>query len=179
MAVSAGTVRRLTEAAGSVQVAQQEAAVVAMEAGQLATPESVPEKMVYAVDGAMVPLVGGEWAEVRTLAIGEASVPETADQEKKAVTQQLSYFSRLLDADSFARAALIETERRGLYQAREAAAVGDGVEWVQSFSDYHRPDAVRILDFPHAAERFTTIYQATRNEAWNWARNGPPNSASA
>lgn len=160
VAVSAATVRRLTEAAGSVQVAQQEAVVVAMEAGQLVTPESVPEKMVYAVDGAMVPLVGGEWAEVRTLAIGEASVQETADQEKDAVTQQLSYFSRLLDADSFARAALVETERCGLYQARQAAAVGDGAEWVQSFSDYHRPDAVRILDFPHAAERFTTIYQA-------------------
>ena len=164
VAVSRATVRRLTEAAGSVQVAQQEAAVVAMEAGQLVVLEQVPPKMVYAVDGAMVPLVGGEWAEVRTLAIGEAAVQTTADSGLEAVTQHLSYFSRLLDAESFARAALVETERRGLYQAQQAAAVGDGAEWVQSFSDYHRSDALRILDFPHAAERFTTIYQACQEQ---------------
>lgn len=160
VAISAATVRRLTETAGRMQVEQQEAAVVAMEAGQMVVPESVPQKMVYAVDGAMVPLVGGEWAEVRTLAIGEAGVQERAEGDSEAMTQHLSYFSRLLDADSFARAALVETERRGLHQAQQAAAVGDGAEWVQSFSDYHRPDAVRILDFPHAAERFTTIVQA-------------------
>lgn len=164
VALSTATVRRLTEAAGSVQVAQQEAAVVAMEAGQLVVPEQVPEKMVYAVDGAMVPLVGGEWAEVRTLAIGEATVQQTTESKPEQATQCLSYFWRLLDAESFARAALVETERRGLYQALQAAAVGDGAEWVQSFSDYHRPDALRILDFPHAAERFTTIYQACREQ---------------
>lgn len=164
VAVSAATVRRLTEAAGGVQVEQQEAAVAAMEAGQLVVPEHVSPKLVYGVDGAMVPLVGGEWAEVRTLAIGEVGLAETAEEDKGAPTQHLSYFSRLLDADSFARAALVETERRGLYQADQAAAVGDGAEWVQSFSDYHRPDAVRILDFPHAAERFSTIYQACQEQ---------------
>lgn len=165
VAVSEATVRRLTEAAGSVQVAQQEAAVVAMEAGQLTvSPQGVPEKMVYAVDGAMVPLIGGEWAEVRTLAIGEVGQQETPEGDREAVTERLSYFSRRLDADSFARAALVETERRGLYQACQAAAVGDGAEWVQRFSDYHRPDAVRILDFPHAAERFTTISQRCQEQ---------------
>jgi len=164
VAVSEATVRRLTEAAGSVQVAQQEAAVAAMEAGELVTPEHVPQKMVYAVDGAMVPLVGGEWAEVRTLAVGEVFLQQTAEGDSKATTAHLSYFSRLQDAGRFTRAALVETERRGLYQARQAAAVGDGAEWVQSFNDYHRPDAVRILDFPHAAERFTAIYQACQEQ---------------
>jgi hypothetical protein len=112
----------------------------------------------------MVPLVGGEWAEVRTLAVGEAHLPQTAEGDRAATTEHLSYFSRLQDADSFTRAALVETERRGLYQARAVAAVGDGAEWVQSFNDYHRPDAVRILDFPHAAERFTAIYQACQEQ---------------
>lgn len=31
-------------------------------------------------------------------------------------------------------------------------AVTDGAEWIQKFIDHHRFDAVRILDFPHAAE---------------------------
>lgn len=162
--VSAATARRLTEAAGRIQVDQQEAAVAAMEAGRLVRPQHVAEKVAFAVDGAMVPLVGGEWAEVRTLAIGEVDGPTADSSRKEQAVQHLSYFSRLLDADSFARAALVETERRGLYQAAQAAAVGDGAEWVQSFTDYHRPDALRILDFAHAAERFTTIYQACQEQ---------------
>lgn len=28
--------------------------------------------------------------------------------------------------------------------------MSDGAEWIQGFVDCHRPDAVRILDFPHA-----------------------------
>jgi len=40
------------------------------------------------------------------------------------------------------------------------AAVTDGAEWVQGFIDLHRPDAVRILDFPHAAQRLAPIAQA-------------------
>jgi hypothetical protein len=70
---------------------------------------------------------------------------------------QLSYFSRLTDHESFERLALVETHRRGLTQAKDVAAVVDGAEWIQGFIDYHRPDAVRILDFAHAAEYLNTL----------------------
>ena len=105
----------------------------------------------------MVPLLGGAWQEVRTLVIGQAGVKHNHRGERITYTHSLSYFSRLMDAQTFQRAALAETERRGLYRAGQAAIVGDGAEWVQGFADYHRPDAVRILDFPHGGERFTTI----------------------
>jgi hypothetical protein len=39
-------------------------------------------------------------------------------------------------------------------------AVQDGAEWQQRFVDHHRPDAVRILDFPHAAEHLATVGRA-------------------
>ena len=45
----------------------------------------------------------------------------------------------------------METERRGVCQAKEVCAVQDGAEWIQGFVDLYRPDAVRILDFAHAA----------------------------
>jgi len=66
-------------------------------------------------------------------------------------TRQLSYFSRLTDAGTFARLALVETHRRGVETAGQVGAVMDGAEWGQGFVDFHRPDAVRILDFPHGA----------------------------
>lgn len=160
--VSKASCRRLTERAGAVQVAQQEAAVQAMESGELVQPERVVEKLLMSTDGAMVPLVGGEWAEVRTLAIGEVQVEETEEGPTEISTHALSYFSRLTDALSFQRAALVETERRGVFRAAQVAAVSDGAEWIPPFVDFHCPEAVRILDFPHAGERFTTIYQACR-----------------
>jgi hypothetical protein len=36
----------------------------------------------------------------------------------------------------------------------------DGADWLQTFTDRHRPDAVRILDFPHAAEHITQLLEA-------------------
>ena len=93
------------------------------------------------------------------MVIAEARSGAIQEGESEKRTSNHSYFSRLTDSTSFQRAALVETERRGLYHASEVAAVNDGAEWIQQFIDYHRPDAVRILDFPHAAERFTTIYQ--------------------
>jgi hypothetical protein len=179
VAISAATVRRLTETAGRMQVEQQEAAVVAMEAGQMVVPESVPQKMVYAVDGAMVPLVGGEWAEVRTLAIGEAGVQERAEGDSEAMTQHLSYFSRLLDADSFARAALVETERRGLHQAQQAAAVGDGAEWVRASATIIvlTPCVSSTSRMPPNASQPSS--RLARSGEWHWGRIGPPSNARA
>jgi hypothetical protein len=42
--------------------------------------------------------------------------------------------------------------------------VTDGAEWIQAFVDFHRPDALRILDFPHAGERVAKIGQAKFGE---------------
>ena len=111
-----------------------------------------PEKQLLSVDGAMVPLVGGEWAEVKTLVVGVIGEPVSEGGEQKVHVRELSYFSRLMEAEAFTRQALVETHRRGVEKAGKVIAVTDGAEWEQGFIDYHRPDAVRILDFPHAAE---------------------------
>ena len=37
-------------------------------------------------------------------------------------------------------------------QAKEVCAMTDGTDLVPRFLDQHCPEAVRILDFPHAAE---------------------------
>jgi hypothetical protein len=110
------------------------------------------DKMLLSVDGAMVPLVGGEWTEVKTLVLGAIGEPEWEGGEWKVHASELSYFSRLMEAESFGRAALGETHRRGVETASQVVAVTDGALWEQGFIDYHREDAARILDFPHAAE---------------------------
>jgi len=84
-------------------------------------------------DGAFVHLVAGEWVEVKTLTIGEI----TRNTRGEVCMQQISSFSRLADAEHFAEAALVETQRRGVEQATEVCAVQDGAEWLQGLVDYH------------------------------------------
>ncbi len=111
----------------------------------------------------MGPLVGGEWAEVKTLVVGEVAVNEAGE----ARVEHLSYCSRLADVAGFEQATLLEMHRRGLEHAGQVAAVTDGAEWLQGFIDYHRADALRILDFAHAAEYIAAIGEAVR-AAGHW-----------
>lgn len=159
--VTEATARRQAEAAGALLVAGQEQAVARLERDCPPAPAG-PAQQFLSVDGAFVPLLHGEWAEVKTLALGVIGEPvyQPKPGEWVAPTRELSYFSRLTDADTFGRLALIETQRRGTERAGVVAAVTDGAEWVQGFIDQQRPDAVRILDFPHAAQRLAPIAQA-------------------
>jgi hypothetical protein len=141
--VSAETARRLTERAGAALEAAETAAVDALEAAS-GWPPAPAERLQVSVDGAMVPLVQRAWAEVKTLAVGTVTAG--------AQTTALSYFSRLADATMFRRLAWGETHRRGVPAAGDVCGVVDGADWCQQFLDWHCPAAVRILDFPHAAE---------------------------
>lgn len=154
--VSISTARRLTESHGAAYVAVQTAEVEAIER-QMPLPPKGPDKQLLSVDGAMVPLVGGEWAEVKTLALGVIDEPVEEKGELVVHARGLSYFSRLTDADTFSRLALVETHRRGVETADQVIAVNDGAVWIQGFIDYHRADAARVLDFPHAAEYISAM----------------------
>ena len=119
-----------------------------------------PAVQQLSLDGAMVPLVGGAWAEVKTLALGEVEQTTAADGRVRIRATALSYFSRMTDAETFRDLARGELYRRGTAAATVVCAVQDGAEWQQRFVDHHRPDAVRILDFPHALEHLGTVGRA-------------------
>jgi hypothetical protein len=65
----------------------------------------------------------------------------------------------LADAATFADLASAEIARRGIERAEAVCAVQDGAEWLQGFVQSHRHDAVRILDFAHAAEYVSKIFE--------------------
>lgn len=161
--VSRPTVERVTEAAGAAYASLQTQEVERLEE-ELPPAAQGPAKLVLSADGAMVPLVGGEWAEVKTMVIGEVEPRVNTKGESVAHMYNISYFSRLADSNTFQRLALVETHRRGIETAGQVGAVADGAPWVQTFVDFHRPDAVRILDFPHAAEHVSLVGQAAFGE---------------
>ena len=159
MHVAEASARRRTEEAGAAYVRLQEQELERLRKESVMEPQG-PEKVLLSVDGAMVPLVGREWAEVKTLVVGEVQPAQRRGGESVVRTEKLSYFSRMAEAERFKWQALVETQRRGVSTAQEAASVNDGAEWIQGFVRFHRPDAVRILDLPHAAEYVNAIGQA-------------------
>ena len=157
------TSQRYTEEAGAAyeQLQQEEAAYI--ERHMPPACEGA-EKMQISADGAMVPLLHGVWAEVRTLVIGEVQPALEEKGEMVVHTQNLSYFSRKVSAQEFGRLALVEMQRRGVENAKQVAAVMDGADWEQSFVDFHCPGAIRILDFAHAAEHLNQIGEYLHGE---------------
>jgi hypothetical protein len=105
--------------------------------------------------------------EVKTVAIGEIQPPVLDAKRGEAVvhTTNLSYFSRLAEVETFTRLATVETQRRGTERAETVCAVNDGAEWIQGFIDVQRHDAIRILDFSHAAGYVAQVGQAVLGEA--------------
>ncbi len=157
--VSQETVRRLSEQAGGhVETAQTVEAQAPWQEESGGKQGAV--RLAIRADGALVPLVKGEWAQVRTLAIGEVEEQHASDGSSEIHVSQLSYFSRLTDAATFTDLAEVETRRRKVIQAEQVCAVTDGADWLQHCIDMHRSDAVRILDFPHAAEHLSLLLQA-------------------
>jgi hypothetical protein len=171
VSVSKATAQRHTEAIGMAYEAIQCAEVERIER-DWPEVEAGPDKLLLSADGAMVPLVGGDWAEVKTLVVAEVAAPTEHEGEPVVPTHTLSYFSRMTDADSFQRLTLAELYRRGVERAAQVAAVSDGAEWIQGFIDFHCPAATRILDFPHAAQRICQIGEvvlgAEHASLWAW-----------
>ena len=78
VAVSEASVRRQSERAGAALAAVQDEEAARIKEEMPPAPRG-SEKQLLSVDGAMVPLLHGQWAEVKTLVIGEV---EAAVQER-------------------------------------------------------------------------------------------------
>ena len=157
------TIRRQTESAVAAYVALQTEEVERVERTLPPVPEGAACQLM-STDGALVPLVHGEWTEVKTVAIGAIQPPVIENGEAVVHTTELSYFSRWAEAETFTRLATVETHRRGTERAETVCVVNDGAEWIQGFIDVQRHDAVRILDFSHAAGYVAQVGQAVLGE---------------
>jgi hypothetical protein len=148
------TARRQTEQAGKLYEEVQDAeASRLMDAREEVAPWQYEPaaRQVFSSDGAMVPLVHGVWGEVKMVVLAE----QARDKQQHLHLVKLSYYARMAEAEDFADRALVETRRRGLEHAAQVAAVTDGAVWLQGLIETQCPQAVRILDFPHAAQRLT------------------------
>jgi hypothetical protein len=165
------TLRRQTEAAGAALTAIEDEEVARLEREFPAPPQG-PAVQQVSVDGAMVHLVDGTWAEVKTAAIGTVTTRRNKDGEVAAHTGDLTYCSRLADVASFGRRFKLEVYYRGTQTAGTVVAVQDGAEWIQGLLDRYLGGSVRVLDFAHLVEHLATaaraVYGADTPELRAW-----------
>jgi hypothetical protein len=97
-----------------------------------------PTVELMSLDGCYIQMVGGEWKEVKTVALGVVNEPVEERGEQVVHTRELTYFSRMSESGQFQQAALVEIHQRGVEQAETVCAVSDGADWIPKFVDYHR-----------------------------------------
>lgn len=163
--VSPSTSRRQTEEIGASAEAVQDEQARNLEKQESAKYCS-SEKQVISSDGAYIRLRGNIYTEVKTMTLGE--VEENSKRSHQRPEQEVkmtknTYFSRMIDSQTFTELAAGEIARRGFFQVKQVAAVSDGAEWIQHFVDAHRLDAVRILDFYHASTYVRDIATLVRD----------------
>jgi hypothetical protein len=162
--VSEATVRRATYETGEAAEALVQEDVARREKGIEAAP-ACENNMIVSADGTLIGLVNGEWREVKSVVVGEFSAMwDEASNETQVNTENMSYFSRSYRVREFERQALAELHQRGVTEAKTVVAVNDGAEWIQSFIDYHCPQAVRIIDFSHTMEYIAAAGKAVWGE---------------
>lgn len=158
--ISTAGVRDITLRNGRVANELVETEVARLQA-EAPEASAQAEQLVMCADGALVQVRSGEWREVKTVAFGEFEA--LWDAKKKQVltkTDNISYFSRVDKADTFAEMALYEWHQRGGEKAKQVVAVNDGALWIQAFIDYHCPQATRVIDFAHAQAYLASIGKA-------------------
>ncbi|NHZ71494.1 MAG: hypothetical protein GWP17_00175 [Aquificales bacterium] len=164
LTVTQETMRRITEDNGRAEVARVEAEVKQLER-DAPQPEANPEQLLVSADGVMVRLTNGESYEVKSIAVGEFEEEWSPRQRQQVVkTKAISYFASSYRVRDFERYALAELHHRGLENATKVVAVNDGASWIQNFTDYHAPQATRIIDFTHMSGYLATAGKAVFGE---------------
>lgn len=150
---------QISEAPARRQTSQIGGAVLQVQniaAHRLPGERKTHGQLVIIPDGALVPLVGGPWADVTTVVVGE--VTWMGPQEEIHRTQ-VSSFSRMEPAP------ILTEQASGIWLHREAdhatqvCVVMDGAEWMDGFVDDQRQDALHMLDVAYAAASVSAIGQ--------------------
>ena len=155
-------IRRWAEALGDSAVAERDAEVLAYAKGQRpACPPNAVALLVLGMDGGR--WQGREkdsesqsrWHEQKVLSAssylpGDGKDPDAGGRKpQKLVT---THVATTESSERFGPLARVEAERRGLRQATEVIAMGDGGNWIDPQLEEHFRVSARIIDWFHAAE---------------------------
>ncbi|MGB3906324.1 MAG: hypothetical protein WBB22_15550, partial [Anaerolineae bacterium] len=184
--MSSDSLRRITEGWGRrVEAQQEEAAERANAPAQRG--ENPQERRIVEVrpiagqanlstDGGMVLVRGEGWKEVKLTTISEVEVRPAEERPAKAGRASRraddpvvklkghSYQAGLWDADTMALHQYTEGLRRGIDHCQRLSSVNDGAPWIERITELNFPEAVQIVDWPHAEGKLWKVGKAVFGE---------------
>ena len=116
------------------------------------------------------------WKEVHLGVISEVSLETraktgvTTSQEPQTVLHRHSYQAGLWDADEIGRHQYLEGLRRQLGACPRLSSVNDGAPWIERITTTNYPQAVQIVDWPHADDPLWKVAKAAFGEGTPQAR---------
>jgi hypothetical protein len=154
---SASTVRTVTETVGVRRETQLDTTVAAAwRDGLPPAPAPAPDRLYVALDGTLVPAVGGQYKEAKVGVVR----PEYHAVGGDLAPAAASYVASFAPAADFGRRLALEAHRRGLEGAAEVVVLGDGAVWIWNLAEEHVPTATQIVDWYHASERIWALGRA-------------------
>jgi hypothetical protein len=178
--VSPNTCKTSTETLGQTIGAQEDQAVTdAWDSKKPILPPlpaTIPDRLYVSMDGTMVHTREDGWKEMRLGAVyTTTAAPSTKRPDHLDIrARDASYYADFADPASFGRGLWLEAYRRGVSEAKEVVAIGDGAHWIWDQVHEHFPKAIEIIDWYHATSYIWTVAHALHGEGTDaakaWAR---------
>lgn len=161
-------IQRWAQRMGQKLIALREAELKAGEAGRPPRgPLNDPELLVVGMDGGRVQSreknekTGSRWREDKVLTITSyrCGKPGLKDGEKEGRPTPLvsTYLATMGNSNVFGELVRLESERRGVRQARRVLVLGDGGEWIDTIHLLLFARHIRIVDYYHALEHLCEV----------------------
>ena len=163
--LSKNTAGRIAEAMGEEVRKERESREAVVLSGYAEIPSSGAKRLYVGVDGTCVLTRGGGWREAKT-----GVIYETEEGDGEVRIRRPQYLATLERAESFGEQVYAAAFDRGVENAEEVVALGDGAPWIWKSFAHHYPDAVQILDFYHASEHLNEVARAWYGEGTDKAR---------
>jgi hypothetical protein len=136
-----------------------------------AGPANDPRLLVIGVDGGRVQgkdkdgETGSRWREDKVCTVTSYLPGDGRDEEPTPLVS--TTVATMRDAAAFGPMVRVEAERRGVRQAEQVLAIGDGGNWIDPLLALFFGLIVRIIDWCHAAEHLWDCARAA------YGRDGP------
>jgi hypothetical protein len=178
--ISPKHVRSIAEAEGRRAVEQRNLQVRAFEEHRL-VPQSreTPELIVVTCDGGRVqtrhPEKDERWKEDKLGVVYDAiprpAVQPAADKYEGAKALTKTYVATMEPWERMGWMLRLQAELRGYGKSKTQLFIADGAPTIRELKNYHFPEAVFILDWPHAAGHLMECAKAIHGEGTVCARH--------
>jgi len=108
------------------------------------------------------------WHEVKTGCLYRDYPQHGPNSEAHAIPESIRYVASRTDANAFGEAWFNLAHQSGIYrdgsQEQEVVVVADGAAWIWNLAQTYFPDAVEIIDYPHAVGHLWDIAKKAYGE---------------